>query len=213
MMVNMSDVKQVRDRSGAPMNACKVALDEAGGSVDGALEVLQKKGILKAAALASKEATDGVVTAYLHGGRIGVLLEVNCTTDFVARSEDFRAFVDEVAMQVAAMSPRWVSSEDIPKDVVDKQAEIFTEQLRGEGKPEKAWAKIVGGKLTKWYSETCLLDQESVVHPKQTVEHLRAALVAKIGENVKVRRFVRWEVGEGIERAAKEDYASEVAGG
>lgn len=211
-MADIAKVREVRERSGAGVVDCAKALDEAGGDAEQALIVLQKKGILKAQARGYREALEGIVHSYVHGeGRIGVLVEVNCQTDFVARTQDFRQFADDVAMQVAAMSPRWISSEEVPRDEVERQAEIFTEQLRRDGKPEKAWAKIVEGKLHKWYEETCLLDQESVVHPGKTVDRLRLELSARTGESVQVRRFARFEVGEGAARQARESYADEVA--
>lgn len=206
-----SQVKEVRERSGAGMMDCKNALTEANGDVEKALEIIQKKGLAKAIKKAGRVANEGLLHAYIHAGsRIGVLLEVNCETDFVSRNEDFKQFCEETAMQIAAMSAQFVRREEIPEAAVAKQKEIFAAQLKEEGKPEQAWPKIIDGKVAKWMGEVCLVDQESIIHQGQTIEQLRAALVAKIGENINVRRFVRWELGEGIEKK-KEDYAAEVA--
>ncbi len=200
-MTTMVEVKEVRERSGAPLADCKLALEETG-NINAALEALQKRGVIKAAKKAGRIAADGVIRSYIHGnGRIGVLLEVNCETDFC----------DDCAMQIAGMSPQYVRTEEVPGEMQRKQEEIFTAQLQEEKKPEKSWPKILEGKMNKWRQEICLLTQEAVASPKKTIEQLRVELVAKIGENVQVRRFVRWEMGEGIEKAAKEDYAAEVA--
>lgn len=208
-MVDVTKVKEVRNRSGAGMSDCKLALEESGNDVDQALIILQKKGILRASARASRIATEGLVHSYVHNGRVGVLVEVNAETDFVSRSPDFTQFVEEVALQIAAMSPQWTSADEVPKATVDSQVEIFTEQLRAEGKPEKAWAKIAAGKLQKWYGEMCLEEQESVVHPDIRIGQLRIALSSKTGENIRIRRFIRWELGEGLARE-KTDFVAEV---
>ncbi len=206
-----SQVKEVRERSGAGMMDCKNALAEANGDVEKALELIQKKGLAKAIKKAGRVASEGLLHAYIHAGsRIGVLLEINCETDFVSRNDDFKQFCEDTAMQIAAMNAQFVKKEEIPETAVAKQKEIFAGQLKEEGKPEQAWPKIIEGKLAKWSTEVCLVDQESIIHPGKTVEALRAELVAKIGENINIRRFVRWELGEGIEKK-KEDYAAEVA--
>ncbi|MBL8721743.1 MAG: translation elongation factor Ts [Myxococcales bacterium] len=206
-----SQVKEVRERSGAGMMDCKNALAEANGDVEKALELIQKKGLAKAIKKAGRVASEGLLHAYIHAGsRIGVLLEINCETDFVSRNDDFKQFCEDTAMQIAAMNAQFVKKEEIPETAVAKQKEIFAGQLKEEGKPEQAWPKIIEGKLAKWSTEVCLIDQESIIHPGKTVEALRAELVAKIGENINIRRFVRWELGEGIEKK-KEDYAAEVA--
>lgn len=206
-------VKEVRERSGAGMMDCKNALVEATGNVEKALEIIQKKGLAKAIKKAGRVANEGAILSYIHaGGRVGVLLEVNSETDFVARSDDFKLFCEETALQIAGAGtpPQYVKKEEIPESVIAKQKEIFTGQLKEEGKPEASWPKIMEGKVAKWAGEICLLTQESFIHQGKTIEQLRTELVAKIGENISVRRFVRWELGEGIEKA-KEDYASEVA--
>lgn len=209
--ITSSMVKEVRERSGAGMMDCKNALGEAGGDVEKALEIIQKKGLAKAVKKAGRVASEGLLHAYIHaGGRLGVLLEVNCETDFCARNAEFRQFCEETAMQIAAMNAQFVRKEEIPADVVAKQREIFAGQLKEEKKPEQSWPKIIEGKVAKWSTEACLIDQESIIHPGKTVEQLRTDLVGKIGENISIRRFTRWELGEGIEKK-KEDYAAEVA--
>lgn len=209
--ISSSMVKEVRERSGAGMMDCKNALVEAAGDVEKALEIIQKKGLAKAVKKAGRVASEGIIQSYIHaGGRIGVLLEVNCETDFVSRNEDFKKFCDDVAMQIAGMNAQYVRREEIPESAKAKQMEIFEAQLKEEGKPQQAWPKIIEGKLSKWMQEICLVDQESFTVPGKTIEQLRSELVAKIGENITVRRFVRWELGEGIEKK-KEDYAAEVA--
>jgi len=209
--ISSSMVKEVRERSGAGMMDCKNALVEAAGDVEKALEIIQKKGLAKAVKKAGRVASEGIIQSYIHaGGRIGVLLEVNCETDFVSRNEDFKKFCDDIAMQIAGMNAQYVRKEEIPESAIAKQKEIFEAQLKEEGKPQQAWPKIMEGKVAKWASEICLVDQESFTNPGKTIEQLRSELVAKIGENITIRRFVRWELGEGIEKK-KEDYAAEVA--
>jgi elongation factor Ts len=205
-------VKEVRDRSKASLAACATALDEAVGDVDRALVILQEKGIVSGAGR-SKIAAEGRVQAYVHGeARITVVVEVNCETDFAARSAGFKEFCDLVAMQIAAHAPRWVSRADVDPTELQQQTEIFKAQV--QGKPPHAVDKIVAGKLDKWYSEVCLLDQKPITvegNEPTTIETLRALLSSKIGETVKIRRFVRWEVGEGVARSTAPDYATEVA--
>ena len=198
-------VKELRDRTGAGMMDCKRALVEAEGNLDKATDIIQKKGLAKAANKAGRIAADGAVHSYIHpGGRVGVLVEVNCETDFVARSADFKEFVEDVCMHIAASSPRFVRREDVPATEVAKQREIFEAQVKASGKPEKIVPKIVDGKIDSWYSEICLLGQPFVREPQKTIEAVRAALVAKTGENVQVRRFVRFELGEGVGPAPSE---------
>lgn len=211
--ISASLVKQVRERSGAGMSDCRSALVESNGDVEKALEIIQKKGLAKAVKKAGRIAAEGLVHSYIHaGGRLGVLAEINCETDFVSRNPDFKQFVEETCMQIAAMSAQYVKKEEIPADVIAKQKEIFEAQMAEDPKPKPkdAWPKIIEGKITKWASEICLIDQESIIHAGKTVEQLRQELVAKIGENISIRRFTRWELGEGIEKK-KEDYAAEVA--
>jgi elongation factor Ts len=199
-----AQVKELRDRTGAGMMDCKRALVEAEGSIEKAAEIIQKKGLAKAAKKAGRIAADGLVQAYIHpGGKIGVMVEINCETDFVARSEGFGTFVEDVAMHIAAASPGYVKREDVPAAEVAKQREIFEAQVKASGKPDKIVPKIVDGKIDSWYAEICLLEQPFVREPSKTIEAVRAELVAKTGENVQVRRFVRYELGEGVAVAAE----------
>ncbi len=202
--------KELRDRTGAGMMDCKNALEEAGGDAEKAIETLMKKGLAKAAGKAGRIAADGTIHSYVHaGGRIGVLIEINCETDFVARGVDFRAFVDDVAMHVAAMNPGYVAASEIPAEEIERQRGIFRAQQEAAGKKAEIIDKIVDGQVAKWKKERCLLDQPFVKNEDKTVEQVRAELVAKLGENVAIRRFVRWELGEGIEKRSH-DIAADV---
>ncbi|MFA9412526.1 MAG: translation elongation factor Ts [Deltaproteobacteria bacterium] len=214
--VSASMVKSLRDRTGAGMMACRDALRETAGDEEKAIEIIQKKGLSKVAKKAGAIAGDGLVHAYIHGaGRVGVLLEVNCQTDFVARGEDFQQFVQETAMQVAAESPLFVSEDDIPENEILARTAIFRGQLdeeakaTGKEKPAAAVEKIIEGKLAKWKRESCLLDQVSIMHDDKTIRQLLEALTAKLGEKINIRRFSRYELGEGIEKK-KTDLAAEV---
>ena len=214
--VSASMVKSLRDRTGAGMMACRDALRETAGDEEKAIEIIQKKGLSKVAKKAGAIAGDGLVHSYIHGaGRVGVLLEVNCQTDFVARGEDFQQFVQETAMQVAAESPLFVSEDDIPENEILARTAIFRGQLdeeakaTGKEKPAAAVEKIIEGKLAKWKRESCLLDQVSIMHDDKTIRQLLEALTAKIGEKINIRRFSRYELGEGIEKK-KTDLAAEV---
>lgn len=203
MDISATMVKELRDRTGAGMMDCKKALVEASGDLEKAADLIIKKGLAKAAKKQDRAASEGLVHSYIHpGGRIGVLLEVNCETDFVARTSDFQAFVEDVSLQIAANAPVCVRREEIPAELVAKQREIFEAQVRGEGKPDKIVPKIVDGKIDKWYQEVCLLEQPFVKNPDQTVEQIRTTTVSKTGENIQVRRFVRFELGEGLARPA-----------
>lgn len=211
MKVTAQMVKELRERTGAPMLQCKKALQETEGSVDDAVELLRKKGIAAAEKKAGRVAAEGAVGSYIHaGGKIGVLVEVNCETDFVARTDDFQALVRDVAMHVAAANPRFVRREEVTQDVLDREREIYAEQMRAEGKPDKIIPKIVDGKIEKYYSEAVLLEQPFVKDPDKTVQEMITEKVAKIGENIQVRRFSRYELGEGIEKK-EDDFAEEVA--
>jgi elongation factor Ts len=214
--ISAAQVKSLRDRTGAGMMACRDALRETGGDEEKAIEIIQKKGLSKVAKKAGAIAGDGLVHSYIHGaGRVGVLLEVNCQTDFVARGEDFRQFVEETAMQIAAESPLFVSEDDIPENEVIAQTSIYRGQIEeeakatGKEKPAAAIEKIVEGKLAKWKKESCLLDQVSIMHDDKTIKQLMEELTAKIGEKISIRRFTRYELGEGIEKK-KADLAAEV---
>ncbi len=209
--VTSSMIKDLRERTGSGMADCKKALVECDGDVDKAVEYLRKKGLAKAAKKAGRAATEGVVHSYIHaGGRIGVLVEVNCETDFVARNEDFTSFANEVALQIAAMSPHHVSGDDIPEQAVAKEREIRLATAKESGKPDNVVEKIVEGQISKWKKEVSLLDQPWVKDDSKTVGDLLNELVAKLGENIRVRRFIRYEVGEGLEKKA-DDFAEEVA--
>jgi elongation factor Ts len=218
MNISANMVKTLRDRTGAGMMDCKNALVESDGDEDKAVEIIQKKGLAKAAKKAGAIAAEGVIHAYIHAGsRVGVLAEVNCQTDFVARNEEFRAFVDEVGMQIASSSPLYVRRGEIPSADLDRQKSLFAGQLdeeeaqTGKKKPEAAKAKILEGKLNKWFGEVCLEEQELVTREdKTTVLAASEALTAKLGEKISVRRFVRYELGEGIEKK-KQDLAADVA--
>ena len=209
-------VKELRERTGAGIMDCKTALTESGGDAEKAVEYIKKKGLAKAAKKAGAIAAEGVVHAYIHpGSRIGVLAEINCQTDFVARSEDFKAFVDLVGMQIAAMSAQFTRREEVPAAELEKQKEIVRAQVEEEGKqsgkprPAQVVDKITDGKLEKWLAEVCLDDQVSVVDGEKTISALAAELSAKIGEKISVRRFVRFELGEGVEKKTS-DLAADV---
>jgi len=215
MEVTASSIKDLRERTGAGMADCKKALTEVGGDMDKAIDYLRAKGLAKAAKKAGREATEGAVTSYIHGGgRIGVLVEVNCETDFVARNEDFVGFTKDVAMQIAAMAPQFVRKEEIPADAVEHEKSVLVakakEDPKNANKPEQVLAKITEGQVSKWMKDICLLDQPFVKNPDKTIEQLQQELIAKIGENIKIRRFVRFELGEGLEKK-KDDFAAEVA--
>jgi elongation factor Ts len=209
--ITASLVKDLRERTGAGMMDCKKALEETNGNIDLAIEWLQKKQLSSAGKKAGRIAAEGTVHAYIHqGGRIGVLVEINCETDFVARNEDFQGFARDIAMHIAATNPLVVSAEQLDAAAVAKQEEIFLAQAINEGKPEKFAKNIVEGRLKKWKAESCLVDQPFVKDPDKTVGALVAELTAKIGEKISIRRFTRYEVGEGIEKR-QDDFAAEVA--
>jgi len=211
MEVTATMIKDLRERTGAGMADCKKALVEVGGDVDKAIDYLRAKGLSKAAKKAGREATEGSVVSYIHGGgRIGVLVEINCETDFVARNEDFQAFSREVALQIAAMNPQFVRKDEVSEDVISREREILLAKAKESGKPEQVVQKMVDGQITKWMKEICLLDQSWVKDPDKTIDQVQQELIAKIGENIKIRRFVRFELGEGLEKK-KGDFAAEVA--
>ncbi|WP_407654127.1 translation elongation factor Ts [Alicyclobacillus cycloheptanicus] len=194
-------VKELREKSGAGMMDCKKALTEANGDMERAVELLREKGLASASKKAGRVAAEGVVEAYIHGGgRIGVLVEVNCETDFVAKTDNFRQLVKDVAMHIAASNPQYVRREDVPQDVVNKEREILRAQTLNEGKPENIVDKIVDGRIDKFFKDVCLLEQPFVKEPDKTVEQLVKEKIAQIGENISIRRFSRFVVGEGIEK-------------
>ena len=209
--VNANQVKELREKTGAGMMDCKKALAEAGGDFAKAEEVLRKKGLAAAAKKSSRAATEGAVASYIHmGGKIGVLVEVNCETDFVARTEGFQSLVKDIAMQIAAAAPQYVRREEVPQDVVQKELEIAKAQMRDQKKPEAILEKIAQGKLEKFYEQTCLMDQLFVKDDKKKMKDVLTDAVAKIGENLQVRRFARFVLGEGLEKK-QENLAEEVA--
>ena len=208
--VNATMVKELREKTGAGMMDCKKALAESNGDFAKAEEYLRKKGISGAAKKAGRIAAEGLVGSYVHGGKIGVVVEVNCETDFVARNEAFQQLVKDLAMQVAAMKPSYVRREEIPAEVLEKEKEIERHKLREQKKPEAIMDKIITGKLEKYFETHCLVDQPWIKDDKKKIHELITENVAKIGENISVRRFVRYEVGEGLEKK-KEDLAAEVA--
>jgi elongation factor Ts len=213
MAISASDVSALRQQTGAGMMDCKKALEEAAGDIAKATEILMKKGIVKAAERAGRIATEGAVGSYIHGGRIGVLVEVNCETDFVARTEEFKALVKDIAMHIAAADPRpqYVEETEIPEAQIAKQREIYAALPDVQGKPANIQERIVEGKIAKWKKELCLLDQPFVKDPDSTVRDFVVKTAASaIKENVKVRRFVRFELGEGLEKKSS-DFAAEVA--
>ena len=204
-------IKDLRERTQAGMSDCKKALQECGGDMEKAVEYLRKKGVAQAAKKATRIAAEGVVAGYMHGSRIGVLVEVNCETDFVSRNADFQAFAREVAMQVAAMSPQYVSQDEVPAAVIEQERSIRLELARQQNKPEPVLQKIVEGQMGKWFKEVCLLDQVWMrdSEGKKDIRGLLTDLVGKIGENIKIRRFMRYEVGEGLAKRT-DDFVEEV---
>jgi elongation factor Ts len=190
-------VKELREKTGAGILDCQKALQENGDDVEKAIDYLRQKGLAAAQKKAGRETNQGLVHAYIHmGGKIGVLIEVNCETDFVARNEEFKAFVNDLALQVAAAKPQYVKREDIPKDIVDKERSIYEGQAKEMGKPPAAWSKIVEGKLEKFYQESCLMEQAFIKDPAVMVKDLLSQKIAKIGENMNIRRFTRYQLGE-----------------
>lgn len=211
MSISASSVKDLREKTGAGMMDCKKALEETKGNFDEAVDWLRAKGLSKAAKKSGRVAAEGLVTSYIHaGGRIGVLLEINSETDFVARNEEFQNFCRDVAMHIAAMGPQFVSQNDIDEATKEREKSVLRAKAIEEGKKPEFLEKILDGQIKKWSSEICLIDQKFVKNPDVTVAELLQTLIAKIGENLVIRRFVRFELGEGIEKK-KEDFAAEVA--
>jgi elongation factor Ts len=209
--ISAAVVKELRERTGAGIVDCKKALGETDGDLEKATEYLRKKGLAAASKRAGKIAAEGLVASYIHmGGRIGVLVEVNCETDFVAKNDDFKQLVKDISMQIAASNPLWVSKEEVPEETIKKEKEIAEEKARAEGKPDKIVPKIAEGAVQKWMKDVVLLDQPFVKDPSKDVQTLINEHVAKIGEKIAVRRFVRYELGEGMEKR-KHDLAAEVA--
>lgn len=211
MAINASMVKDLREKTSAGMLDCKKALQETDGNFDAAIDWLRKKGLSSAAKKAGRVAAEGLIVSYIHGeGRIGVLLEVNSETDFVARNEQFQSFTRDISMHIAAMAPQFVSVDEIDEATRNKEREVLIGKNKEQGKKEEMIEKIVEGQLKKWASEICLLDQKYVKNPDKTVQEFLNETIATIGENLVIRRFVRWELGEGIEKK-QENFAEEVA--
>lgn len=200
MKITAGMVKELRQATGAGILDCRKALEIAAGNFDKAVDHLREKGLAKAAKRMSREAKDGRVASYIHaGGRIGVLVEVNCETDFVARTEEFQTLVNDIAMQIAAMSPRYVQREDVPESVLEHERALYRAQALEEGKPEKIVERIVEGRLKKFYIEVCLLEQAFIRDDEYTIDEILKDAIAKMGENIVVRRFARFELGESLE--------------
>ena len=210
MGITASDVKTLREKTGAGMMDCKKALTEANGDMEKAIELLREKGLAAAVKKSVRIAAEGIVDSYIHlGGKIGVLLEVNCETDFVAKTDEFRALVKDIAMQIAAANPKYLRKEDVDTAELEKEREILRAQALNEGKPEKIVDKMVEGRIQKYYKEVCLLEQPFVKDPDKSVQDLVTEKIAKIGENISVRRFVRYEMGEGLEKR-QDNFVEEV---
>jgi elongation factor Ts len=210
MAVTAQMVKELREKTGAGMLDCKKALEEANGDLTKAGELLREKGLAAASNKAGRIATEGAVESYIHaGGKVGVLVEVNCETDFVGKTEQFRSFVRDLAMHIAAASPIYVKREDVPQEVLDKEKEILRNQALNEGKPEKIVDKMVEGRISKYYEEFCLMEQQFIKDPDKTISQLLNEKISQIGENISIRRFVRFGLGEGLEKK-QENFAEEV---
>lgn len=209
-LVTAAMVKELRERTGAGMMDCKKALVETNGDIEKAIDELRTKGLAKAAKKAGRVASEGLVISYIHGGgRIGVLVEVNCETDFVAKTDEFKQLAYDIAMQIAASNPEYVAREEVSEDVINREKEVLRAQAIEEGKPEKIIDKMIEGRIEKFFKERCLLEQEFIKDPDKSVQELVHENVARIGENISIRRFVRFEVGEGIEKETV-DFATEV---
>jgi elongation factor Ts len=209
--MSMDLIKELRERTGAGMLDCKKALTESGGSVDKAIDWLRAKGLSSAAKKSGRSATEGIVEAYIHaGGKIGVLVEINCETDFVTLNDKFKALARDVAMHIAAAAPEYLSREEVPPEAFDRERTVQIQKTMAEGKPEHIAAKIVDGRMNKWYEDVCLLDQKYVKDDSKTVDQLVKESIATIGENIRIRRFTRFVMGEGLEKK-QSDFAAEVA--
>ena len=208
-MVTAELVKELRDRTGAGIMDCKKVLVETDGNIDKAIELLRERGIAKAAKKAGRIAAEGLVEAYIHNGKYGAMVEVNSETDFVSKNEEFRSFVRDVAMHIAAVNPKYVSREEVPAEIVEAEKEVLKAQALNEGKPAAVVEKMVEGRINKFFEEICLLDQPFVKDQDKTVREVLNEKIATIGENIVIRRFVRFERGEGIEKK-QENFAEEV---
>ncbi len=210
MAISAKLVKELREKTGVGIMECKEALNQCDGDMDEAVKILRKKGLSAASKKAGRITAEGAVGSYIHaGGKIGVLIEVNCETDFVGQNDEFQALVKDLAMHVAAAEPRFVNRDEVTEEILREEREIYTEQALASGKPEKVVEKIVEGKMNKFFEETCLLDQPYVKENSVTVGQMISSLIAKIGENISVRRFVRYKLGEGLEKR-QDNLAAEV---
>lgn len=210
MAITASMVKDLRTKTGAGMMDCKKALAATDGDMDKAVDFLREKGLAAAAKKADRIAAEGLVYSYIHGnGRIGVLVEVNCETDFVAQTDGFKALCKDIAMQIAAAKPAYLKREEVPQEVLDHEREVLRQQALNEGKPEKIVDKMIAGRIEKYYKENCLLDQEFIKDSDKTISQVITEQIAKIGEKIDIRRYVRYELGEGMEKR-NDDFVSEV---
>ncbi|MPW25846.1 translation elongation factor Ts [Alkalibaculum sp. M08DMB] len=210
-MASAQSVKELREKTGAGMMDCKKALVQCNDDMEKAIEFLREKGLAAASKKSGRIAAEGIVESYIHlGGKIGVLLEVNCETDFVAKNEDFKLFVKDIAMHIAASNPLYISKEEVSEDLIEKEKSILKAQALNEGKPENIAEKMVEGRIKKYYQEICLLEQAFVKDPDKTIQQLLNEKISIIGENVKIRRFARFQMGEGLEKK-QENFAEEVA--
>jgi elongation factor Ts len=196
MSISAEHVKELREKTGVGFMECKSALQEANGDIEAAVVILRKRGLASAAKKSGRQTKDGLIGTYVHNGKIGVMVEVNCESDFVARNADFQTLVKDIAMQIAASDPKFIRKEDVTEDVLAGEREIYKEQAKSTGKPENVLDKIVEGRVTKYFEEACLLEQPFVKEPAVTVRDHIAAYIQKIGENIQVRRFVRYKLGE-----------------
>lgn len=210
MAITAADVKNLRERTGAGMMDCKKALVECDGNIEKAIDILREKGLAAAAKKAGRIAAEGIVDSYIHmGGRVGVLLEVNCETDFVAKTDNFCELVHDIALHIAAANPQYVQREEVPTEALDKEREVLRAQALNEGKPEKIVERMVEGRIEKYYKEVCLMEQPFVKDPDKSIRDLMTEATVKIGEKITIRRFTRYERGEGIEKR-KDNFAEEV---
>ncbi|MDD5604022.1 MAG: translation elongation factor Ts [Eubacteriales bacterium] len=210
MVITSEMVKQLREKTGAGIMDCKKALSTSEGDMEKAIKTLREKGLATAAKKAGRITAEGIVDSYIHGnGRIGVLVEVNVETDFAARNEEFKTLVRDIAMQIAASKPEYIAKEDVPAEVIEKEKDILRAQARNEGKPERIIDKMVDGRIEKYYADFCLLEQQWIRDPEKTIGQLLTEKIALIGENIKIRRFARYEKGEGLE-TREENFAEEV---
>ncbi len=211
MSISATQVKELRDATGAGMMDCKRALVEKDGNFDEAVKYLREKGMAKAAKRAGKTAAEGAVASYIHmGGKIGVLVEVNCETDFVARGDAFQTFVKDICLQICSAAPLWITKEEVPQAAYEEEKAVYVKQAAETGKPQNICEKIAEGKMNKWFSDVCLMEQPFVKDDSKTIKDLLGELTAKCGEKVAIRRFVRFQLGEGIQKQ-EQDFAAEVA--